>query len=65
LKEDLDLVINEILPSYIDIKLEDNKTQTLQIRIRKSEKDKLKEIAKKENLSVSDLIVSKILAQQN
>lgn len=59
--EDLDLVINEIIPSYIDIQLEENKTQTLQIRIRKSEKEKLKEIAKRENLSISDLIVSKIL----
>ena len=59
--EDLNLVINEIIPSYIDIRRQDNKTETLQIRIRKSEKEKLKEIAKKENLSISDLIVSKLL----
>lgn len=59
--EDLDLVINEIIPSYIDIRLEENKNSNLQIRIRKADKEKLKEIAKKENLSISDLIIKKIL----
>jgi hypothetical protein len=34
----------------------------LQIRIRKSDKEKLQALAKKENLSVSDLIIKKILA---
>lgn len=59
--EDLNLVINEIIPNYIDIKIEDNKSSNLQIRIRKSDKEKLKEMAKKEKLSVSDLIIKKVL----
>ena len=59
--EDLDLVINEIIPNYIEIKLEDNKTSNLQIRIRVADKEKIKQVAKKEKMSVSDLIVKKIL----
>jgi hypothetical protein len=59
--EDLDLVIKEIIPDYIKIKIEDNKSSNLQIRIRRADKAKIKEIAKKENLSVSDLIIKKVL----
>lgn len=61
-KEDLDLVINEIIPTYIDIKLEDKKTENLQVRLRKRDKDALKKLAKEEKVSVSDLIVNKILS---
>lgn len=59
--EDLDLVVNDIIPDYINIKLEENKSSNLQIRIRQADKDKLKKLAKQEKLSVSDLIVKKIL----
>lgn len=59
--EDLNLVIRDIIPDYINIKQNENKSTNLQIRIRQSDKEKLKELAKKEKLSVSDLIVKKIL----
>jgi len=57
----LNLVINEIIPDYLDIKSQENKSSNLQIRIRQADKDKLKKIAKEEKLSLSDLIVKKIL----
>ena len=59
--DDLDLVINEIIPNYLDIKLDENKSSNLQIRIRQADKEKLKKIAKDEKLSISDLIIKKIL----
>lgn len=59
--EDLNLVINEIIPDYIKIKNEDNKSSNLQIRIRRSDKNKIKEMAKKEKVSISDLIIKRVL----
>ncbi len=61
-KEDLDLVLNEIIPNYLEIKTENNKSSNLQIRLRTMDKERIKQIAKKENLSVSDLILKKVLS---
>lgn len=60
--EDEAMVIKEIIPSYIELKQEETKTATLQIRLKISDKEQLYKLASNSNLSVSDFLIKKAFA---
>lgn len=62
LLEDLDLVIKEIIPDLIKIEIEDNKNDYLRIRLTKANKNKIKKLAEKKKLSITDFITQEILS---
>lgn len=62
LSSDLEKVYNQILPHLLKAKQENEKTSPFQIRFTKSQREQISLLAEKEWVSISDLIIQKVLA---
>ncbi len=56
------MVIREMIPSHIELKMEASKNATLQIRLNANDKERISRLARQKKMSVSDFLLGLVPA---